>query len=316
MTDTKQIFTRCSDQPLLHPEYWPTPIQAVFNPGVAEVDGQVVLLCRVTDRRGLSYLQVARSKNGLNDWHLDPEPLIKARDGHPEEQWGTEDPRVVWMPEKKAWAIVYTIYGSAGPAVALAFTKDFRSIDEYCGQIMPPEDKDAVLLPEKVNGRFALLHRPICGKTGTHLDIRVSYSEDMKTWSKAEVIMSPRQGAWWDSVRVGAGGPLIKTGHGLLMFYHGTILTYRGPVYRVGSAILDAKTLRMKYRADEWLLGPEVWYEREGNVSNVVFPCGAVADESADKIRLYYGAADTCIGAADAKLSQVITHTLRCPVVG
>ena len=110
-------------------------------------DGTTLLLCRVEDRRGHSHLTVARSINGVDNWQIDRSPLSVPDPEHfPEELWGIEDPRITYVPELSKYAIVYTAFTRDGPGVSLALTEDFHEFERY-GVIMPPEDKDAALLP-------------------------------------------------------------------------------------------------------------------------------------------------------------------------
>src|SRR5581483_4342996 len=140
-----ELFERHAANPILTAEDWPYPANAVFNPAAAMVDGKTVLLARVEDRRGISHLSVARSADGVGGWSIDPVPLL-APDGTVSEQWGFEDPRVVWIAELGRWAITCTAYGPAGPAVFLALTEDFTTVERY-GIVRHPEDKNAALLP-------------------------------------------------------------------------------------------------------------------------------------------------------------------------
>ena len=113
----RELLERHAANPILTAEDWPYPVNAVFNPAAAQVDGQTVLLARVEDRRGISHLTVARSANGIDDWTIDPTPLLAPDDETVSEQWGFEDPRVVWVDELARWVITCTAYGPAGPAV-------------------------------------------------------------------------------------------------------------------------------------------------------------------------------------------------------
>ena len=99
-----------------------------------------------------------RRRNGLA---IRPEtPLIAPEpDTHPEEIWGCEDPRLTWLPELDQWAIAYTAYSRRGPLVSLALTHDFTEVRKM-GPVMPPEDKDAALFPRRIDGRWAMIHRP------------------------------------------------------------------------------------------------------------------------------------------------------------
>ena len=154
------IFKRHPKNPILTAADWPYPVNTVFNAGATLLpDGDTLLLCRVEDMRGHSHLSVARSRNGVDGWEIDPTPTMTPDPEHfPEELWGIEDPRITYVPELEQYAIAYTSYSLGGPGVSLAFTKDFRSFDRY-GVIMPPEDKDAALLPHRIGEYWAMVHR-------------------------------------------------------------------------------------------------------------------------------------------------------------
>ena len=110
-----ELFHRHPANPILTAEQWPYRINAVFNPAAAAIDGQTILLARVEDRSGISHLTVARSANGVDDWVIDSEPLLAPADGVASEEWGFEDPRVVWVDELSRFVITCTAYGPAGP---------------------------------------------------------------------------------------------------------------------------------------------------------------------------------------------------------
>lgn len=304
-----ELFSRHPDNPILTAEDWPYPVNAVFNPGAASVAGDTVLLARVEDRRGISHLTVARSPNGVDDWTIDPAPLLTP-DGSAGERWGFEDPRVVWVDELRRWMITCTAYGPAGPAVFLAATEDFASVERY-GIVRNPEDKNAALLPDRIDGRWVLLHRPTTQFGGGQGEIALSRSDDLISWSGRETVLAPREGAWWDSLRIGIGPPPLRTEHGWLLVYHGVKQTVSGDIYRVGLALLDLdEPTRVLRRLPSWVLAPTAPYERTGDIPNVVFPCGLVYEEATDELRIYYGAADTSICLASARLRDVIDALL------
>ncbi len=92
-------------------------------------------------------------------------------------------------------------------------------------------------------------------------------------------MLQPRDGAWWDSLRIGIGPPPLRTEHGWLLVYHGVKETVAGDIYRVGLALLDLdEPTRVLRRLPDWILAPLAPYERTGDVPNVVFPCGLVHD--------------------------------------
>src|ERR1700686_4899729 len=145
------LFNRHAGNPILSGKDWPYSINSVFNAGATLLpDGTTLLLCRVEDRRGLSHLCAARSVNGVDGWQIDREPTLLPDPEHPEEIWGIEDPRITYVPELQKYAVAYTSYSRGGPGVSLALTKDFRSF-ERLGVVMSPDDKDAALLPRRIN---------------------------------------------------------------------------------------------------------------------------------------------------------------------
>lgn len=299
------LFHRHRRNPILMAADWPYPVSSVFNAGAALLeDGTTLLLCRVEDRRGLSHLCVARSPNGFDGWQIDSKPtLLPDPESYPEESWGIEDPRITYVPELGQYAVAYTAYSPSSPAVSLALTKDFLSFERY-GVIIPPEDKDAALLPRRIGGRWALIHRPVISALGAHMWI--SYSPDLRHWGGHKLMLPARPGPWWDSAKVGLGPPPIETPAGWLVLYHGVRLTVSGATYRLGLALFELEEpQRCIRRGDMWVFGPEEPYERFGDVNNTIFPCGWIVE--GEQIRLYYGAADTSLALATARLPDLMT---------
>ena len=308
-----ELFRRHPGNPILTAEDWPYPVNAVFNPAAAAVDGQTALLARVEDRRGISHLAVARSRNGIDGWTVDAAPLLAPDEAIASEQWGFEDARTVWVDELDRWVITCTAYGPAGPGVYLATTADFRSVERY-GIVRQPEDKNAALLPHRIDGRWVLLHRPKTEFGGARGEIVLSRSDDLVSWSAPEQVLQPRAGAWWDSLRIGLGPPPLRTEHGWLLVYHGVKETVAGEIYRVGLALIDLnEPTRLLRRLSDWVLAPLAPYERTGDVPNVVFPCGLLHDAESGEVRLYYGAADSSICLATAQLDGLLDAVLSAP---
>jgi len=313
MTESRSepLFIRAPANPVISPGDLPYAANAVLNPGAAVVDGDTVLLMRVEDLRGISSLYVARSEDGVSNWRFDEKPLLAPDPAHREEIWGCEDPRLTWLPEREEWAITYTAYSNRGPLVSLAVTRDFREVRRL-GPVMPPDDKDAALLPERFDGRWAMIHRPAPLRGSAHMWI--SFSPDLRHWGDHTVLLEAREGAWWDAVKIGLGPPPALVPGGWLVMYHGAHMTASGPIYRVGLALLDRDdpTVVLR-RSDEWVLGPATSYERVGDVNQVVFPNGWILDEAADELRLYYGAADSVIALATARLTDVLEYVAAMP---
>lgn len=299
------LFHRHWRNPILQASAWPYPINTVFNPGVTTLpDGTTLLLCRVEDRRGHSHFCVARSQNGVDGWKIDDHPtMMPEPDIYPEELWGIEDPRITYVPELDTYCILYTSYSRGGPSVALALTKDFQHFERY-GSIMPPDDKDAALLPRRIGNYWAMIHRPV-GPMGAH--IWISYSPDLRHWGSHKLILEARHGAWWDANKIGLSCPPIETPEGWLMIYHGVRITPAGALYRLGLALFDLQMPEQcLLRGDTWVFGPEEDYEREGDVDNVVFPCGYALRPDNDTIHMYYGAADSCIALATGSVREMV----------
>jgi predicted GH43/DUF377 family glycosyl hydrolase len=301
----REPFTRHPANPIITTADLPYPANSVFNPGATIHDGETILLIRVEDRRGLSHLTVARSPDGVAGWRIDSAPTFDAKpDTYPEEIWGIEDPRVTFIEDEQRWIVAYTAYSSNGPLVSLATTGDFETF-ERLGAVMLPDNKDAALFPVKFDRRWALIHRPMppAGTGGAHMWI--SFSPDLKHWGDHRVLMRAREGGWWDAGKIGLSAPPLETDRGWLVLYHGVRTTASGSIYRLGLALLDRDDpCRILQRSSEWILSPTEAYEQLGDVPNVVFPCGWTLVD--DEIRLYYGAADTSIGLATARLSELL----------
>lgn len=297
-----RIFTRYGRGPLLTPADLRLDADAVFNPGVAEMEGQIVLLLRIEDRTGISQVRVARSANGVDGWVIADQPLLQPdlRE-FPFEEWGCEDPRVTQVGQRE-WVIAYTAYSRYGPAVALATTRDFESVTRL-GVVMSPSDKDAALLPGTFGGLNILLHRPVTGGQ-EHIWYACS-STGLQHWTQPGVVLPERGGPWWDGLRVGVGAPPLPTDEGWLLIYHGAKDMGGRPVYRLGLALLEREDPRkLIARAAKWAFAPEADFEQRGLIPNVVFTCGALL--RGDEVWMYYGAADTTIGLARARLADLL----------
>ena len=307
-----ELFVRYERNPILTADQWPYQANAVFNAAATEFQGETLLLVRVEDMRGMSHLTVARSRNGFTDWRIDPEPtLVPEVERYPEELWGIEDPRIVYLEESGESAVAYTAFSEGGPLVALALTRDFRSFKRL-GAVMPPEDKDASLFPRRFDGRWVMIHRPMpVSKTdGAHMWI--SYSPDMIHWGEHKILFKARRGGWWDARKIGLSTQPIETDEGWLIIYHGVRETAAGNLYRIGLALLDLEDpSKVIYRSNQWVFGPREPYERTGDVADVTFPCGAIYDKKQDLLRMYYGAADTCMAVATAKMSDLLEFLKR-----
>ena len=306
-----ELLHRHRSNPILTAADWPYPIHSVFNAGATLLqDGTTLLLCRVEDRRGMSHLCAARSVNGVDSWKIDPQPTLLPDPEHfPEELWGIEDPRITYLPELQKYAVVYTAYTLDGPGVALALTEDFHHFERY-GVIMSPEDKDAALLPYRIDGHWALIHR-LVSVSGAHMWI--SFSSDLSHWGNRKLMLEARKGGWWDAGKIGLASPPIETEKGWLVIYHGVRMTGAGCIYRLGLGLFDLLSPdHCIKRSDEWIFGPEQPYEQFGDVGYVVFPCGYTLAPDGDSLNLYYGAADTSIALATGSVKEMLAWLEHC----
>ena len=307
MSPRRSLLQRFAENPILTAGDWPYTVNAVFNPGVTVgPDGETVLLVRVEERTGISHLTVARSLDGLRGWVVDRQPSFLPDLHRYEEAWGIEDPRITRVDDE--YLITYTGFSRGGPLVCLAATRDFHEFERRT-VLMPPEDKDAALFPVRFGGRWGLVHRPASRAYDLGAHIWISWSPDLRHWGDHTIVINSRQGGPWDSRRVGLGPPPIPTADGWLVIFHGVKETVAGAIYRTGLALLDTEDpTRVKVRGDEWVFGPEEPYEQIGDVHGVVFPTGFVLEPDGDAIRLYYGAADTCVAMAQASIGELLDY--------
>jgi predicted GH43/DUF377 family glycosyl hydrolase len=308
---SEQLFTRYPGNPILTPHDWPYTVNAVFNPGATTgPDGETLLLVRVEDRSGISHLTLARSDDGVTNWKIDRKPTLMPQTSRFEEVSGIEDPRIVRFGDE--YLIAHTAVSGAGPLVALLSTRDFNDFQRL-SVVSPPENKDAALFPVKFDGRYAIIHRPVFFGYRAEAHIWISFSPDLRHWGDHQILLESRHGVHWDEEKIGLGPPPLWTKEGWLIMFHGVRSTAAGALYRAGLAILDPhEPTRVLSRADEWVLGPETDYERTGDVPGVVFPCGWIRDDD-DMVRLYYGAADTCVGLATARVDDLLEFVFSHP---
>ncbi len=301
----RDILRRFEGNPIITLEDIPFRCNTVFNGAVVKKGDQYYHLLRVESQQGYSVFALARSKDGLHFMVEDKPVMVPVCKGPfaRYETRGIEDPRITEL--EGVYYVMYTAYSNFGTRIALAKTEDFHHY-ERIALVSEPGNKDGILFPEKINGEYVRLDRPIGKDVGS---IWVSYSKNLVDWGRSELLMTPRQGMW-DSYRIGASVPPIKTEHGWLEIYHGVKKTVAGPIYRIGTVLTDLEQPhKVVTRCNEPALSPREDYERIGDVGNVAFACGAVLENSGE-IKVYYGAADTCICMATTSLSELTEATL------
>ena len=301
------LLHRWERNPILTVEDIPYRANTIFNGTPIKVDGKYYLLVRVEGQQGYSFFSLATSGDGLH-FELEPRPCMLPSTKEPWATWekrGIEDPRITEIDGE--FYCMYTAVSKYGHCIALAKTEDFHTYHRIA-LISEPGNKDGVLFPEKINGHYVRLDRPFGRGVG---NMWVSYSKDLKHWGKSEFLCGPRP-RYWDSFRIGASAPPIKTERGWLEIYHGVKMTSAGPIYRIGTMVLDLnEPHKVIGRCLEPLLSPRTDYERIGDVGNVCFACGAVVEKD-QSVKIYYGAADTSICVATSTLQELIDSSFEC----
>jgi predicted GH43/DUF377 family glycosyl hydrolase len=242
----------------------------------------------------LSYLRLARSRDG-HHFTVDPKPFIYPATRY--QTFGIEDPRITQIGD------VYYIYFSAvsplGIGINLVTTRDFITCEDH-GLIFSPEDKDAVIFPEKIGDRYYALHRPSPKSVGNP-DIWLAESDNLRYWGHHRHLLGVRKG-FWDSARIGSGAVPIRTADGWLEIYHGMDAQNR---YCLGALLLDLKDpAKILARSAKPILEPEADYEKHGFFGAVVFTCGALVHGSV--LQLYYGVSDRSMAGAELDLGQIL----------
>ena len=302
----RDVLRRWARNPIITLEDIPFPCNTVFNGAVTKFQDKYIILLRVEDRQGHSVVLKAYSDDGYH-FVVEEKPCLFPSDEEPfsiYEAKGVEDPRIMCIDG--VYYVMYTAYSRYGARIALAKTEDFVTY-ERLALVSGPGNKDGVLFPEKINGKYARLDRPITNGIG---NIWVSFSDDLVYWGDSKLVAEIRRD-YWDSFRIGASVPPIKTDKGWLEIYHGVKMMSSGPIYRLGVFLLDINDpSKMLGRADIPILGPREPYERIGDVNNVVFSCGAVVEDDGE-VKVYYGAADTCICVATGTIEELLDVCLE-----
>lgn len=308
--DARKILIRHERNPLLCAEKI-SGVAQIFNPGVAEYGNKTILAASVirfdqykmqeTNRGGIT--KIAESLNGL-DFSIRQESFIELSDfGFPYNQIfrHTIDNRISKIED--AYYLVTPVAPIDkwfGPVGILGVTYDFNTYKPI-EIISLPSNRGISLFPEKIDGKYYRLDRPMNNNKG---HIWLSSSPDLIHWGCYRPVLAPYN--YWNSSKIGATPP-IKTESGWLVIIHGVSKNCGGTRYSIGAVLLDLKNpSQVIGKTASYLLAPEMPYETIGEVNDVVFPCGALADFDQDCLRLYYGAADSRICLASGKISDVI----------
>ncbi|MDZ7401014.1 MAG: glycoside hydrolase family 130 protein [candidate division KSB1 bacterium] len=306
------ILTR-TDIPEIPPHL--VDVSSVFNPGAVRFGDQFLLMLRVQNRGRETFLLTATSNDGVHFSISDQIVHFRGIEQIQEKIYHCYDPRITRIDD--VYYIMFAMDMDDGCRLGLAQTMDFEQYD-FLGIVSDDDNRNGVLFPEKINGKYLRLDRPnkvqLAGGPTSGSAICLSESNDLLHWRTVGIVATGRF-HYWDEL-IGAGPPPIKTEQGWLQIYHG-VATHFGSanIYQAGVMLLDLKDpLKVIARSRYNILEPREMYELVGQVPNVVFPSGAIVEkadangfaELDSRVFIYYGAADTCVGLAVSTVAELI----------
>jgi predicted GH43/DUF377 family glycosyl hydrolase len=300
----RDIVHRWEGNPSITIEHLPFGVNDICNAGAIKMDDTYLLLVTIQNLKGHYSIWKAQSKDGYHFIVCDEPIMAPSGDGPdaPYDEHGVMDPRITELDGN--YYITYDVVSSRGYRLGLAKTTDFNHV-ERLGLVSEPDTKAGVLFPRKIKGKYARLERPWDGGS-----IWVSYSDDLQYWGWSEAVMTPR-GGYWDFNRIGVATPPIEISLGWLFIYYGIKETSSGPLFRLGAAILDAgDPAQVVGRTNVPILSPREEYERLGDIPNLVFSCGAILEQN-EEVKLYYGAANSCICVGTTTLTEIVDACLE-----
>lgn len=298
--DSAATVWRYSGNPVIPRDITPKS-NSVFNSAVVPFEDGFAGVFRIDDTRRVMQVHAGRSKDAIN-WTIEPERIqwvcADPEIGQFEYNY---DPRVIWLEDRY---YVTWCNGYHGPTIGVGYTYDFETFTQIENAYLP-YNRNGVLFPRKINGKFAMLSRPSDTGHTPFGDMFYSESPDMVHWGKHRFVMGPKVG--WQSTKIGPGPNPIETTEGWLLIYHGVLTSCNGFVYSMGACLLDLdEPWKVLYRTAPYLLAPQELYECVGDVPNVVFPCAALADAPTGRLAIYYGGADTVVGMAFTQVDELI----------
>ena len=278
---------------------------SIFNSAVVPYEDGFAGVFRVDDKRRAMLIHSGRSKDGIH-WGIDEEPIEFICDTPEITRLEYRyDPRVCWIEDRY---YVTWCNGYHGPTIGIGYTHDFEKFYQLENAFLP-YNRNGVLFPRKINGKYVMLSRPSDTGHTPFGDIFYSESPDMCHWGRHRHVMSPTRKWGWQSTKIGAGPTPIETTEGWLLFYHGVLTSCNGYVYSMGAALLDLdEPWKVLCRTTPYLLAPRELYECVGDTPNVVFPCAALTDAPTGRIAIYYGAADTVTCLAYTQADELVEY--------
>lgn len=295
-----EVVWRYSANPIIPRNLIPSS-NSIFNSAVVPFNGNFAGVFRCDNKKREMNLNRGFSQDGIH-WELDNDPIEwQCSDPEIGRFQYRYDPRVVWLEDRY---YVTWCNGYHGPTIGIGYTFDFNEFI-FLENALLPFNRNGVLFPRKISGKYFMLSRPSDNGHTPFGDIYLSQSPDLIHWGRHRFVMGTRGG--WQSTKIGAGPVPIETSDGWLLFYHGVITSCNGFVYSFGAALLDLdQPWKVIARGEPYLLSPQTQYECVGDVPNVAFPCAALYDQPTGRIAIYYGGADTVTALAFARINEVL----------
>jgi beta-1,4-mannooligosaccharide/beta-1,4-mannosyl-N-acetylglucosamine phosphorylase len=295
------VIWRYSRNPVIPRDATPRS-NSIFNSAVVPYQGRFAGVFRVDDTRRVMNIHAGFSDDGLS-WQIAPQPIqFQCDDPEVAAFRYRYDPRVCWIEDRY---YITWCNGYHGPTIGVGYTYDFQTFYQLENAFLP-FNRNGVLFPRKINGKYAMLSRPSDNGHTPFGDIFYSESPDMIHWGCHRWVFGAG-GSPWNQTKIGAGPTPIETSEGWLLIYHGVLTSCNGFVYSFSAALLDLdKPWKVIARAAPYLLSPQTLYECVGDVPNVVFPCAALVDGDTGRMAIYYGAADTVTALAFAYVHELV----------
>ncbi len=284
-------------------------VAKIFNSAVVPYEGKFVGLFRVEETVGVPYIRFGKSDDGIH-FTFDEEHLkVIEPDGSIANDFNHYDPRLVKLEDWYYGIWCEPFPGNENyPALGMCKTQDFETFHRVPTPLLPIQ-RNGVLFPRKVGGEYKLLSRVTGVGHNRFGDIFLSGSPDMKYWGNHQSVLRTTDCGCWAGCKIGAGPAPIETSEGWLLFYHGVQDTCNCLVYSMGACLLDLEDpSKVLYNCSPYLLTPEMIYEQNGFVPNVVFPCGVLADQDTGRLAIYYGGADSVTCLAFAQVDELVEY--------
>ena len=285
-------------------------VARIFNSAVMPYGDEFIGVFRGEQTNGIPYIYLGRSKDAIH-WNFEENKInFVDENGESFMPVYAYDPRLVKVEDTYYIIWCQDFYGAA---IGMAKTTDFKTFTRIENPFLP-FNRNAVLFPRKIGGKFAMLSRPSDNGHTAFGDIFYSESPDMEFWGRHRHVMSPAafEVSAWQCMKIGAGPVPIETSEGWLLFYHGVLRSCNGYVYAFSSALLDLEEpWKVVARSGPYLISPRELYECTGDVPNVTFPCAALHDPATGRVAVYYGCADTVTGLAFGYIPEIVEFTKR-----